>query len=76
MTDLSIVAFMSGLRPPKQTTLTERQEEVLDLLSRGLPYREIAEKVGICEGTVKYHKHVIIEVLGLAEYRRRVYVNG
>jgi DNA-binding NarL/FixJ family response regulator len=44
--------------------LTERQMEVLHLLSRGLPNKLIARELGLTEGTVKVHLLAIYRVLG------------
>lgn len=47
------------------SALTPREIEVVRLLSRGLRNRDIAERTGITEGTVKVHLHNIYEKLGL-----------
>jgi DNA-binding NarL/FixJ family response regulator len=44
-------------------SLSKRENEVLDLLSRGLTYRELAEKLFISVGTVKQHANNIYEKL-------------
>jgi DNA-binding NarL/FixJ family response regulator len=46
-------------------TLTRREEEILSLVARGLPNREIADALGIVEGTVKRHLQNILEKLRL-----------
>jgi len=43
--------------------LGKREKEVLDLLSRGLIYKEIAEQLGIATGTVKVHINKIYKKL-------------
>ncbi len=43
--------------------LSERQIEVLDNLSKGLLYKEIGDKLGITEGTVKQHINKIYKKL-------------
>lgn len=43
--------------------LGKREKEVLSLLAKGLLYKEIAEKMGITEGTVKQHIHSIYKKL-------------
>jgi DNA-binding NarL/FixJ family response regulator len=45
--------------------LTEREEEVLSLLRRGLSNREIATSLWIAESTVKVHVRHIFEKLGV-----------
>jgi DNA-binding NarL/FixJ family response regulator len=41
--------------------ITEREKEILALLSKGLLYKEIAEQLHIATGTVKQHIHKIYE---------------
>jgi DNA-binding NarL/FixJ family response regulator len=43
--------------------LTERELELLEHLSKGYLYKEIAEKMGITVGTVKQHIHKIYDKL-------------
>lgn len=47
----------------KLELLSKREVEVLDNLSKGLLYKEIADKMGIVEGTVKQHIHKIYKKL-------------
>ena len=60
-----------GLRIPATTTrqgrdgLSRREQEVFDLLVRGMPNKEIARALYITEGTVKTHLHHIYEKLGV-----------
>jgi DNA-binding NarL/FixJ family response regulator len=44
-------------------TLSTRENEIIQLLSTGLLYKEIAERLGITTGTVKQHIHRIYEKL-------------
>lgn len=48
-----------------QLTLTQRQCEVLTLVSKGYVYKDIAENLGISERTVKYHIQSAIDKLHL-----------
>jgi len=44
----------------QQATLTQREEEILLLISKGLSNKHIAHKLDIVEGTVKVHvKHLL-----------------
>ena len=54
-----------GRRETEQKELTDRQQEVLQLLTQGLIYREIADRLELKETTVKYHVKEILEKLGL-----------
>lgn len=51
---------------PAEIGLTERQGQVLALMVRGLSNREIADKLGLSEGTVKIHATAIFKTLGVA----------
>jgi len=43
--------------------LSKRENEILQLLSKGLLYKEIADQLGISAGTVRQHIHKIYEKL-------------
>jgi DNA-binding NarL/FixJ family response regulator len=43
--------------------LTNRENEILQLLAKGLLYKEIADNLGISTGTVRQHIHKIYEKL-------------
>ena len=47
----------------KKENLTERQLEILEMVAKGITYKEAAEKLGISERTVKYHMGRIIDLL-------------
>lgn len=48
-----------------KSDLTDRQREVLSMAAQGLFYKDIAEKLGISERTVKYHVKTCIDKLHL-----------
>lgn len=52
--------------PPASAAITEREQEVLNLIARGLTNREIGEKLHIAENTVKNHVRSILDKLHLA----------
>jgi len=45
--------------------LSDREQQVITLVCDGLSNREIAEKLGVTEGTIKCHLHSIFEQLGV-----------
>ena len=45
--------------------LTRRRRQVAQLACRGLSNREIGEKLGVIEGTVKVHLHAVYEKLNI-----------
>lgn len=50
---------------PKYTALSPREQELVTLVSRGLRNRDIAEKLGVTEGTVKVYLHSVFEKTGV-----------
>jgi two-component system, NarL family, nitrate/nitrite response regulator NarL len=51
--------------PSHATQLTKREREVVDLISKGLSNREIAQRLHIATFTVKSHVHNVLEKLEL-----------
>jgi two-component system, NarL family, nitrate/nitrite response regulator NarL len=45
--------------------LSTREQQVITLVCGGLSNKEIANKLGVTEGTVKAHLHAIFEKLGV-----------
>ena len=52
-----------GDHPPEADRLTARENEVLQLLARGLTNRAIAQALGISQHTVKFHVNAIMSKL-------------
>ena len=50
--------------PPPSEPLTARENEVLQLLARGLTNRAIAQELGITQHTIKFHVNAIMSKLG------------
>ncbi len=50
----------------KHPELSERQDEVLRLLLRGLSNRDMAAQLNIAESTIKHHLHEIYDTLGVS----------
>ncbi|MBA3995545.1 MAG: DNA-binding response regulator [Candidatus Accumulibacter sp. 66-26] len=57
---------IGGEADPSEFGLTERQSEVLALMTRGKSNRDIAEQLGLSEGTVKIHITAIFKALGVS----------
>ena len=55
----------NGVRPD-EVGLTERQAQVLALMVRGLTNRDIADQLGLSEGTVKIHATAVFKTLGVS----------
>lgn len=58
-------AQSGALAPPADFPLTNRQIDVLRLLSEGYSNHEIAEALAIAEGTVKVHVNAAFRILGV-----------
>jgi DNA-binding NarL/FixJ family response regulator len=52
-------------QPKRGPSLSAREEEVLDLLARGLPNAEIAASLNVSENTVRFHLKNIYEKLNV-----------
>jgi DNA-binding NarL/FixJ family response regulator len=50
-------------KEPEAYSISAREREILELLSKGLLYKEISHKLDITTGTVKQHIHKIYEKL-------------
>ncbi len=46
------------------TPLSKRQQEVADLLATGMSNKQIARRIGLAEGTVKFHVMRVFERVG------------
>lgn len=55
--------FLNEKKVTRKQVLSERENEVLQLLADGLLYKEIAERLHIVHGTVRQHIHNIYEKL-------------
>jgi DNA-binding NarL/FixJ family response regulator len=45
--------------------LTKREQQVAALIGHALANKEIAHRLGVTEGTVKHHAHMIFKKLGV-----------
>ena len=48
-----------------RTALTDREREIASLAALGLGNQEIAKRLGLADGTVRFQVHNIIRKLGL-----------
>jgi DNA-binding NarL/FixJ family response regulator len=55
------------LTGPTGQRLSEREQEVLQLMADGLPTRQLAERLGISGVTVRRHVSALVEKLGVAD---------
>jgi two-component system, NarL family, nitrate/nitrite response regulator NarL len=61
----SIFGDMDRLSSPRRSQLTPREQEVAELVEKGLRNRDIARNLGIQTGTVKIHLKHIFEKTGV-----------
>lgn len=54
-------------RTAAESSLTDREQEVLELIGRGLPNKLIARELGIAEKTVKTHVSAVLAKLGVTD---------
>jgi DNA-binding NarL/FixJ family response regulator len=60
---VNLVRGDSDKKTPFLDLLSNREKEILQLLAKGLLYKEIAEQLNITTGTVRIHIHKIYEKL-------------
>ena len=59
-----IEAFEKKNQPPRElSTLTNKERQILELLSKGFLYKEIGDQMNITRNTIKQHIHHIYEKL-------------
>ena len=54
-------------QPPTHYTFTERERDILTLLSQGLSNAEISDKLYLAEGTVRNYTSVLLKKLGVSD---------
>lgn len=54
-------------QPPSHYTFTERERDILGLLSKGFSNSEIADKLFLAEGTVRNYTSVLLKKLGVSD---------
>lgn len=63
-----VIAFFQGQAgladaPPAVDSLSPREREILDLLTQGFADKEIADRIGVKHGTVRWHLQHVYEKL-------------
>jgi DNA-binding NarL/FixJ family response regulator len=66
-TDSLVADTESPLGRPRSRPLTPREQQVAELVSKGMKNREIAEELSIATGTVKIHLMHIFEKTGIRD---------
>jgi two-component system, NarL family, nitrate/nitrite response regulator NarL len=59
-----IPASRSAANDDKASALTSRQQQILPLLAEGMPNKQIADTLGVTEGTIKQHLKDLFRRLG------------
>jgi DNA-binding NarL/FixJ family response regulator len=54
------------MRSNKRVALTKREQQIAELIVRGLGNRQIANKIGNTVGTVKFQVHCILTKQGVS----------
>jgi DNA-binding NarL/FixJ family response regulator len=54
-----------GFVVPKPPSLTRREQEVLELIARGQPNKQIAGNLGVSIKTVEKHRQAVMDKLGI-----------
>ena len=74
----TIKNLLSGVNPLKkgnQVKLSEREQEIVNLVSLGFRNKEVAQKLNISEPTVKTHLHAIFQKLNVLNRYQLVALN-
>ena len=69
---LGVIRKENQAGSPLAETLTDRETDVLRLLSAGLSNREIADELVISLGTVKQYNHIIYRKLDVSNRKQAV----
>ena len=60
-------AHLPNLAVKQQLGLTRREQQLVELISRGLTNKEIAVELGLSEQTVKNHIHRVLRKVGVSD---------
>lgn len=69
-------ALVAGDSAPEESTLTEREREVIGLLAHGLTNREIGARMFVSESTAKFHVGNVMRKLGVRRRAEVAYAAG
>ena len=73
-----VIAYFTSQRRPQaaqvlhEVSLTDRETEILRLMASGFSNKEIANSLGVAEGTIKNHVSNILSKLGVRDRTRAV----
>jgi two-component system nitrate/nitrite response regulator NarL len=62
---MSAVAAAALREATMQMSITERERQIIHLISEGLSNKEIGRQLDVCEGTIKVHLHHIYQKLAI-----------
>ena len=60
----AVLNVLCGHNTPKQSPLSPREIEILELLAQGFCKKEVADKIGISYHTVTFHVRGVFDKLG------------
>lgn len=69
--------YLVGVRPASLIDqLTEREKEVVNWITQGLTYKEVARKIGLAPSTVSNHLYRVYHKLGISSKTELVQMKG
>lgn len=72
----SMMALRTTSTTPVETLLTGRQRQILLFMRNGLSNREIADRLGVSEATVKGHVTQMLKLLGVPSRAKAVHLTA
>jgi DNA-binding NarL/FixJ family response regulator len=69
-------AIAAGATKPRSPALTNREQQVVELLAQGLTNGEIGSRMYLSQSTVKFHLHNVMDKLGVHRRTEVAYAAG